>query len=124
MLAPQYNILKTAGSSFGFTASEETRARLSEARKGERNPMFIKSHTTETRARMSDSRIGNTNAPSISVTILDLSTGETSVYPSIWEAARSLNTDATALSRLSLRKNPDKPFRNRYIINIHRNDEY
>ena len=35
-----YNFLRTAGSSFGFKHTEKTRAKLSDANKGENNPMF------------------------------------------------------------------------------------
>ena len=34
LLCPEYNVLKTAGSSWGFKHSEETKQKMSEAKKG------------------------------------------------------------------------------------------
>jgi group I intron endonuclease len=45
LLQPDYNILAIAGSSLGFKQSEETKAQMSEAKKGKNNPMFGKTHS-------------------------------------------------------------------------------
>jgi len=42
LLKPEYNILKIAGSSLGHKHSQETRANMSEAKKGSKNPIFGK----------------------------------------------------------------------------------
>lgn len=38
LLNPKYNILKKAGSSFGYKHAEETRAKMSNIKRGETNP--------------------------------------------------------------------------------------
>jgi group I intron endonuclease len=52
-LQPEYNILKIAGNSLGYKHSKEALAKMSEAVKGEKNPMSGKNHTFETRVLMS-----------------------------------------------------------------------
>jgi group I intron endonuclease len=70
LIRPEYNLSPTAGSTLGFSLSEETKAKLrtirvgsthsletrqlmSETRKGPNNPWFGKSPSEETRAKMS-----------------------------------------------------------------------
>jgi group I intron endonuclease len=60
-LNPEYNILKTAGSSLGFKHSDETRAKISNSLAGERNPMFGLKHSDEIRAKISNSLAGERN---------------------------------------------------------------
>lgn len=55
-----YNYLQTAGSSFGFRHSEETKAKLSKAAKGNTNALGNK-HSEETKAKMSDANSGENN---------------------------------------------------------------
>jgi len=52
ILGPNYNLLKTAGSSLGFNHSEGTKVKLSKINKAENNPMFGRSHSEETKALM------------------------------------------------------------------------
>jgi len=73
----------------------------------------------EDKAKISLALKGNTNSPSITVTVLDLETNITTIYPSIRQAAAALNSDLKTLRDLSKRQNPDKPYRDRYIITIH-----
>lgn len=40
LLEPKYNILLTAGSSYGYKHTEETKSKISTVLKGENNPMF------------------------------------------------------------------------------------
>jgi len=54
MLAPEYNILPTAGSNLGMRFSDEARGKMSAARMGYK-------HTAETRAKISAANMGNTN---------------------------------------------------------------
>jgi len=60
-LNPEYNILKTAGSSLGFKHSDETRAKISNSLSGERHPMFGLKHSDEIRAKISNSLSGERN---------------------------------------------------------------
>lgn len=45
----------------GWTQSEETRRKLSESRKGEKNPYFGKTHSEEAKRKLSEAQKGNTN---------------------------------------------------------------
>ena len=58
---PEYNILKTAGSSLGFKHSDETRTKISNSLAGERNPMFGLKHSDEIIAKISNSLAGERN---------------------------------------------------------------
>lgn len=42
LLKPEYNILQKAGSSLGIKRQDETRAKMSLAKKGENHPLFRK----------------------------------------------------------------------------------
>jgi group I intron endonuclease len=55
LLKPEYNIFKIAGSSLGSKRSEESRALMSEAKKGENHPSFGKLTSEVTRAKLSAS---------------------------------------------------------------------
>lgn len=66
------------------------------------------------------SKIGNTNIRSSIVTILDTETGLTATNDSISQVAKAINSTVSNILRLLYRKNPDKPFRGRYIITIQR----
>jgi len=75
LLKPEYNILKKADSSLGYTHTEETRAQMSSSqlglKRGEKNPMFgkkgemhprfSKKHSDKTLAEMSNSKTGEKN---------------------------------------------------------------
>jgi len=60
-LNPEYNILKTAGTSLEFKHSDETRVKMSNSRTGEKNPMFGLKHSDEIRAKISNSLVGERN---------------------------------------------------------------
>lgn len=53
-----YNSAIEAGTTRGIIPSEETRAKMSKARSGERNGMFGKTHSDVTRTKISESKIG------------------------------------------------------------------
>ena len=53
LLNPEYNILKKAGSYLGYIHTEATRAKIALALKGEKHPLFGKSHNVETLVQMS-----------------------------------------------------------------------
>ena len=57
-LPHEYNLLPKAGSRLGHKLSDETKTRMSYAKKGENNPFFGKNHSDETRKKMSDAILG------------------------------------------------------------------
>jgi group I intron endonuclease len=124
-LKPEYNILTTAGSNFGFKHSEETLARLrgrklphstralmkekaigrhigrkhteetlkkmSEVKKGEKNPSFGKNHLEETKAKLSA-------ANGTAIKVFDKETNVTSYYTSMRKAAEAVGVGNSTLS--------------------------
>lgn len=56
-LKPEYNILKIAGSSLGFSHSEESKALMSKIKSGENHPNYGKTLYSETKALMSQAMI-------------------------------------------------------------------
>lgn len=110
-LKPEYNILKIAGSTLGYTHTEETREKL----RGENNPMF--GITGEKHHRFGKPRAegaGN-GLPPQKVEVLDKKTNLKTYYESIREASRALNIEQYIISRYFSR-NQQKPYKNRYIF--------
>jgi group I intron endonuclease len=118
LLKPEYNILKNAGSSLGFQHSAETlanmrnrklseehKAKISEAKKGEKNPNFGKPRTP------------GSGKPSKQIEVTDLEEKTTTTYNSISEAARALNIPQTRISHY-FSQNQIKPFKKRYVFTI------
>lgn len=127
LLKPEYNILTTAGSRLGYIHSEkarlkmsnsskrgkfseETKKLLSLAKKGMNNPNFGKTHSEKTRALISLAKLGKSflsesmkSKMSIdsgtSLSVLDLKTNETSVYPSITKAGEGMGVSQAAISK-------------------------
>lgn len=60
-LNPEYNISRMAGSSLGIKRSEETRRKISEANRGERNPHYGKHLSEQHRRRISEALKGERN---------------------------------------------------------------
>jgi group I intron endonuclease len=135
---PEYNILKTAGSSLGFQHTEESKRKMSEAqreidnygrfKKGHQHTEEVKKRISAaklgislseyTRRRMSAARKGKTKIegsgrPSVSIEVLDLETGIKTIYPSTSEAARALGIRRVSISQY-LSRNQQKPFKNKY----------
>lgn len=57
-----FNLCPTAGSQLGIVRSEETRKRISNSKKGDKNPMYGVSPSEETRRKLSIASIGNKRA--------------------------------------------------------------
>jgi group I intron endonuclease len=132
LLEPEYNLNKTAGSSFGNKHSEETKERMSASKKGENNPLFGKNHTDETLSRMSKAKAGTNNPMfgknlseetrakiskklGFTVEVTDTSTNDITVYDTIGKAAISLAASYTTLSRYIENQ---KLYRGRYLVVI------
>jgi group I intron endonuclease len=136
LIKPEYNILKKAGSSFGFKHSEETLAKfrarrhseeskikISEAQRKNDNPARFKEghkHSEETTIKISDAMKGRKKSvgagkPSVQIEVLDLETGTKTTYYSMSEAARALDITQSTITRYFSRNNP-KPCKGRYIF--------
>lgn len=143
MLKPEYNINPIAGNSKGYNHtpesiekmrikaksrkhSEETKNRMSLNRKGENNSFYGKTHTLESKSLMQKAALNREkpSKPGMEVEITDLISRSTSVYSSIREAAKSIDSDIKTILRrekLQLEKGISTPYRNKYIITINRN---
>ena len=110
---PEYNILPKAGSPLGHKHSDETKIIMSDAKKGEKNPMFGKTgennpmygknHTEETKTIMSDTKKGKNHpnygkpryegagSSSQAIEVTDVTNDTTTSYDSISAAAKALN---------------------------------
>ena len=89
LIKPQYNILKTAGSFVGFKHTEETKNKLAVLFKGNKN--------------------SQNHPAAVSVEVLDLESGETSIFSSARKAAVALNiSNSTVMYKL--RGNPSISF--------------
>ena len=139
LLGPEYNILKTAGSSFGYKHTAETLAKLrgrilSEEAKanmlgprasmiGDKNPMFGKTHSEEIRKKIGESMLGRIHSEEtrkkigkslgMSVKVTDITTGIVTVYPSKRQAASELDTSLGTVRRYIV---INKPFKGKYLI--------
>ena len=60
-LQPKFNFTDGGDGVSGFQHSKETRRKLSEAKKGQNNPMFGKKHSEETKRKMSEANKGENN---------------------------------------------------------------
>lgn len=58
ILKPECNLREICTSNFGIKFTEETRRKMSEARKGDKNPFYGKRHSVKTREKLSDSHKG------------------------------------------------------------------
>lgn len=136
LCTPEYNILKTAGSSLGYVHredtlakfkarrhSEETIKKISEGLKGENHPFHGKIHSEETLKKMSDALKGRTlseetrkkmvESKGTSVKVTDTETGITTIHPSKRQVARELNTSLDTVRRYIV---SSKLFKDRYLI--------
>lgn len=111
LFKPKYNILKIAGSSLGLKHTHETRAKMREKALTFERVELLKAHNTnpellahlkrihadtEIQAKRLE-RIRSTRGQQISV--LDTLTNETSVYPSLREAAKAIKVGKSGISQ-------------------------
>lgn len=135
-LKPEYNLLNKAGSRLGFKTSELTKLKISKslvgfkASKNTKEKLKLaklgvpRDDLTKKKLREHLLKLNTIKRNNIKVTILDLDTKLTFEYESIREAAKSIGSYANNLikyEKLQLNKNYTKPFKNRYVIVIHRN---
>ena len=115
LLKPEYNILKTAGSSLGYIHSEEARQKM----QGNKNCLGRKL-SEETKKKISEAnkgtrKTGPVGSPSVQIEVLDLFTDIKTTYDSISDAARALGVDKGGISKYFSR-NSQKPFKGQYKL--------
>jgi len=81
----EYNILEKAGSTLDRKHSDKTKQIMSDAKKGENNPMYGKNHTEETKKIMSEAKKGKPRAegvgkPSQQIEVTDIKNNTTTSY--------------------------------------------
>ena len=146
LLQPEYNILKTAGSSLGYIHTEEARAKMRICGLSKERLEHLKELNTDLEmiakrlehleklnsSEAQKERLKKLNSdPELiakrlakimkPVEILDLQTGQTTIFCSLKEAAKQLGLHYGSLKNVCLKasKNPSekpKPFKRRYII--------
>lgn len=147
-LNPEYNILKVAGSLFGYKHTIESLQKMSEIAKNRSEETIAKlreaalgrtyKHKEETKKKISETMLGrkhtdetieklkfiqsNRAKPPVkgtSVQVRDILTGKITIYDSLRNAGKGLNSN-----HISMRNNLDngKLFRDRYIITSVRSD--
>jgi hypothetical protein len=101
----RYNFSPTAGSTFGYKHTEETRAKKmgennpNYGNTGANHPFFGKSHTEEARAKMSAARVGRVSNRALKVYVYTLENILVKEFMSKVEAANWLNvSDTTVLN--------------------------
>ena len=103
---PEYNILQKAGSLLGFKHSEETRAKMSSSKEGLKHPNFGKTTSQEVKDKIIKSK-------GIAVSVLDLQTNETIIYPSGNQAAKAISCSSSVFQNYL---KSGKILKNRYIL--------
>jgi hypothetical protein len=112
-LPHEYNILEKAGSPLGSRHSEESKTIMSEAKKGENNPMFGK--TGENHSRFGQPKPEGAGRPSQAIEVTDVQTNQTTTYNSICEVSRALNIFPYLIAKYFSR-NQKKPYKGQYTF--------
>ena len=120
----EYNSLEKAGSTLDRKHSDKTKQIMSDAKKGENNPMYGKNHTEETKKKiMSEAKKGKPRAegvgkPSQQIEVTDIKNNTTTSYDSISEATRALNLPSHKIITNYILRNQQKPYKGRYTFKM------
>lgn len=113
---PEYNILKTAGSSLGYKHSEESRVKISAAMTGLiKGTPKSEQHKAAISAALTGNNNGNNQPNAQEIIVTDLELGTKNTYPTIRAAARALNLRQSSISNY-LASNNQTSFKKRYIF--------
>ena len=105
LFKPEYNILLIAGSRLGSKHSEEAKAKISAAAKGNKN-------STGGKGRI---RAEGAGSPSVPVEVLDQETGVKAIYSSMSEVGEALGVPTGSI-RMYFSINTQKPYKGRYLL--------
>jgi hypothetical protein len=105
LLKPEYNILKVAGSLLGYLHTEESKKKISDGMKGNKNA----------ENGLGRQRAEGAGSPSVQIEVLDLETGTKTVYPSMNETGRALGVPSGSI-RMYFSRNTLKPYKDRYFL--------
>ena len=113
-LNPEYNISQDPAAPFsGRTHSDESKIIMSDAKKGENNPMFGK--TGENHPNFGQLRPKGAGSPSQQIEVTDITNNTTTSYDSMSAAARALNINIRRISNYFVR-NQEKPYKGQYTF--------
>jgi len=99
---------------FGITHTEETKAKMSAAKKGVKLSQETRAKLSYAASNKTEQHLAKTKAAlGTAVVVLSLETNETTEYPSIREAARALKTSGVTISKYAQNS---KIFRGSYLI--------
>lgn len=126
LLKPEYNLLKTAGSTWGYKHTEETLAKFRARTYSPEQLVKLKENLSKTnsegqRAAARERMLKINEKKGIRVEVLDQDTNITRIYGSIREAAVALNSDKKALlynEKVQKEKGIIKPFKKKFIVKI------
>lgn len=104
-LEPDYNLLKQAGSLLGFKHTEETIAKFK-----------ARTRTEQQKTKHLELLKSLHKKQSVSIEVLDLERGITTIYSSINELARFLGCSSPGTISSYFSRNTKKPFRGRYVM--------
>ena len=95
----------------GCKRSDETKEKMSLARKGKKSPFYNKNHSDETKAKMSLAKKDSM----VPIEVFDLETQIKTIYPSICAAAQALGVPHSSIVNY-FKRNTLKPFKGRYEL--------
>jgi len=108
----EYNILEKAGSRLGRKHYEETKTKISDALKGEKNPMHGKPKPSGAGTPSQIFKFSNFQA----IEVFDNKNNQTTTYDSIRAAARALNLPSHKAISYYIKNNQKKPYKGRYTL--------
>jgi hypothetical protein len=105
LLKPEYNILKIAGSPLGYIHSEESKNKISDGMRGNKNA----------ENSLGRQRPKGAGSPSVQIEVLDLETGTKTVYPSMNETGRALGVPTGSI-QMYFSRNTSKPYKGKFLL--------
>jgi len=102
---------------FGKTHSDEVREKISEAKLNISLPNFTEKHKAAISAALMGKNKGKNSSLSQKILVIEVLTNESTIYPSMREAAKSLNISYSVISSF-IGRNQLKPYKGKYIFQV------